>query len=129
MLVAKISLNIHTLSCNVCCGVHNAVQYKLCKTAPLKRPKIGFQDQLSLNAGQKYCRMLQAHPAMLLTFIKLPFVLKFCLFLSGRFTQVLLFSDDTITSFLDSSSVHRTSGTHTHCILSLFTHKLIICNC
>ena len=24
-----------------------------------KRPKIGFQDQLSLNAGQKYCRMLQ----------------------------------------------------------------------
>ena len=25
----------------------------------LKRPKIGFQDQLSLNAGQEYCRMLQ----------------------------------------------------------------------
>ena len=24
-----------------------------------KRPKIGFQDQLSLNAVQKYCRMLQ----------------------------------------------------------------------
>ena len=24
-----------------------------------KRPKIGFQDQLSLSAGQKYCRMLQ----------------------------------------------------------------------
>ena len=23
-----------------------------------KRPKIGFQNQLSLNAGQKYCRML-----------------------------------------------------------------------
>ena len=23
------------------------------------RPKIGFQDQLPLNAGQKYCRMLQ----------------------------------------------------------------------
>ena len=23
------------------------------------RPKIGFQDRLSLNAGQKYCRMLQ----------------------------------------------------------------------
>ena len=29
-----------------------------------KMPKTGFQAQLSLNAGQKYCRMLQ---------IKLPF--------------------------------------------------------
>ena len=24
-----------------------------------RRPKIGFQDQLSLNTDQKYCRMLQ----------------------------------------------------------------------
>ena len=24
-----------------------------------KRPKLVYQDQLSLNAGQKYCRMLQ----------------------------------------------------------------------
>ena len=23
-----------------------------------RRPKIGFQDRLALNAGQKYCRML-----------------------------------------------------------------------
>ena len=31
---------------------------KACVKRPLsKRPKIGFQDQLSLNAGQKYCRM------------------------------------------------------------------------
>ena len=37
------------------------------------RPKIGFQDQLSLNAGQKYCGMAFA---ILLTFIKLPFVIK-----------------------------------------------------
>ena len=29
------------------------------RTLP-KRPKIGFQDQLLLNAGQKYCRMLRA---------------------------------------------------------------------
>ena len=30
-----------------------------CLKQPLsKRPKIGFQDQLSLNAGRKYCRML-----------------------------------------------------------------------
>ena len=35
------------------------MQYsKTCVKRPLaKRPKIGFQDQLSLNAGQKYCRM------------------------------------------------------------------------
>ena len=42
-----------------------------------KRPKIGSQDQLSLNAGLKYCRMLQAeHSAILSTFFKLPFVIK-----------------------------------------------------
>ena len=35
------------------------------------------EDQLSLNAGHKYCRMLQEeHSAILLTFIKLPFVIK-----------------------------------------------------
>ena len=39
--------------------------------------QIGFQDQLSLNGGQKYCRMLQGeHSATLSTFIKLPFVIK-----------------------------------------------------
>ena len=38
-----------------------------------KRPKIGFQDQLSLNAGQKYC---SKHSAILLTSIKLPVVIK-----------------------------------------------------
>ena len=31
----------------------------LSKTATLHDTKIGFQYQLSLNAGQKYCRMLQ----------------------------------------------------------------------
>ena len=42
-----------------------------------KRPKVGFQDQLSLNAGLKYCRMLQGkYSAILSTFIKLPFVIK-----------------------------------------------------
>ena len=42
-----------------------------------KRTKIGFQDQLLLNAGQKYCRMLQGeHSALRLTFFKLPFVIK-----------------------------------------------------
>ena len=42
-----------------------------------KRQKIGFQDQLLLNAGRKYCRMLQVElSAILLTFIKLPIVIK-----------------------------------------------------
>ena len=40
-------------------------------------PKIGFRYRLSLNAGQKYCRMLQReHYAILSTFIKLPFSIK-----------------------------------------------------
>ena len=67
---------------------------KTCVKRPLSnRPKIDFQDRLSLNADQKYCRMPQReHSAILLTFIKLPFVLKIFVFsiLSGRFTQVLL---------------------------------------
>ena len=62
---------------------------KTCLKRPLsKRPKIGFQDLLSLNAGQR------EHSAILSTFIKLPFVIKifFCLFLSGRLIQVLLYT-------------------------------------
>ena len=62
-----------------------------------------------LDAGQKYCRMLQGeHSAILLTFIKLPFVIKilFCLFLSGRFTQVLLYLNFFIT-FTSSSFILR----------------------
>ena len=51
---------------------------KTCVKQPLsKRLKIGFQNQLLLNAGQKYCRMLQGeHSAILSAFIKLPFVIK-----------------------------------------------------
>ena len=51
---------------------------KTCVKRPLRKsPKLGFQDQLSLNAGQKYCRMLQGeHSAILSTFIKLPFIIK-----------------------------------------------------
>ena len=45
--------------------------------ATLKKTKNGFQDQLSLNVGQKHCRMLPLeHSEKLLTFIKLPFVIK-----------------------------------------------------
>ena len=50
---------------------------KTCVKKHSKRPQIGFQDQLSLNAGQKECIMPQReHSAILSTFIKLPFVIK-----------------------------------------------------
>ena len=42
-----------------------------------RKPKIGFQDRLSLNAAQKYCRMLPLeHSAILLSCIKLPIIIK-----------------------------------------------------
>ena len=45
---------------------------KTCLKRPLKK-----EYQLSLNAGQKYCRMLQGEQsAILSTFIKLPFIIK-----------------------------------------------------
>ena len=51
---------------------------KTCLKRPLKKVTIiVFEDRLTLNAGQKYCRMLQwEHFAILSTFIKLPFVVK-----------------------------------------------------
>ena len=60
---------------------HKIILYtysKTCLKRPLKKKtKLGFQDRLSLNAGQKYCRMLQReHSAIIWTFIKLPFVFK-----------------------------------------------------
>ena len=40
-------------------------------------PKFQIKSLVSLNAGQKYCRMLQGeHSAIPLTLIKLPFVIK-----------------------------------------------------
>ena len=57
---------------------------KTCLKRPLKKKaKIGFQDRLSLNAGPKYCRLLQGEQsAILSTFINLPFVIKiFVLFI------------------------------------------------
>ena len=53
------------------------VYSKTCLKRPLKKKtKIDFQDRLLLNAGQKYCRMLQdEQSAILSTFIKLPFVI------------------------------------------------------
>ena len=58
-----------------------------------KRPTIGFQDGFSLNAGQKYCRMLQEsilqyfRPSLSYLLFLRPW---FCLFLSDCLRQVLL---------------------------------------
>ena len=45
-------------------GIHQSRKKEKCSKTCLKQPfkkktKIGFQDQLSHNAGQTYCRMLQ----------------------------------------------------------------------
>ena len=69
-------------------GLHCLPKYSAtCVKLPLsKRQKIAFHDQLLLNAGQKYCRMLQReHSAILSTFIKLSFSIKtFVLSISKR---------------------------------------------
>ena len=44
---------------------------------PKEDQNLFFKIDLSLNAGQKYCKMLQwEHSAILSTFFKLPFVIK-----------------------------------------------------
>ena len=71
-----------------------------------RRPKAGFQDRLSLNVGQKYCRMLQEsilqyfRPSLSYHLSLRPL---FCLFLSGGLRQVLL------------------------CIIQLFCHCIATC--
>ena len=56
-----------------------------------RRPKVGFQGRLSLNAGQKYCRMsiLQYFRPSLSYHLSLRPL--FCLILSGCLRQVLLY--------------------------------------
>ena len=44
--------------------------------ATQKTIKNVFQDQLSLNAGQKFCRKLQGENSAILLTVKLPFVIK-----------------------------------------------------
>ena len=67
-----------------------------------RRPKIDFLDRLSLNAGQKYCRMLQWEPsAMLWTFIKLPSVIK--IFVLSIF-EWLLKTGFTVLGYIYSQS-------------------------
>ena len=71
--VLEVSLRSSASSSSILC-----VYSKTCIKQPLSNSqKIGFQDQLSINAGQKRCRMLQGeHSAILLICIKLPFVIK-----------------------------------------------------
>ena len=78
--------------CNFICICKLVAYSKTCVKQPLsKRWEIGFQDQILLNAGQKYCRML--HSAILWPSLSYQMLLRssFCLFLSGRCTQVLLY--------------------------------------
>ena len=58
--------------------MHNYIYRNTYVIRPLsKDTKLGFHDQLSLNAGQKYCRMIkEEQSAILLAFIKLPFANK-----------------------------------------------------
>ena len=68
---------------------------KTCLKPPLKKKtKIGFQYQLSLNAGQKYCRM-PSWSILRYFWPSLSYHLSlrrlFFLFLSGRLRQVLLY--------------------------------------
>ena len=78
-----------------------------------RTPKSVFQYQLSLNAGQKYCRMLKVeHSAIFSTSIKLPFSIKFVVlsfFLSGGLRQVLLYLKSLPLPFpLRPMQIHET---------------------
>ena len=71
-----------------------------------RRSKIGFQERLSLSAGQKYniecrkdCRMLPLeHSAILSTFIKLPFVIK--IFVLSIFEWLLKTGFTVLTTYM-----------------------------
>ena len=64
------SIFYHHTDTDTC--MHICIYSKTCIKRPLKK-----EGQLSLNAGEKDCRMLQwQHSAILLNFIKLPFVIK-----------------------------------------------------
>ena len=83
--------------------------------ATLKRQKNSFQDRLSLNAGQKYCRMLQIGNLQLQFFppslsYQLSLIPLFCLFLSGRFTQVLLYMTNHSARPVEASVCSNQSG-------------------
>ena len=63
--------------------------------------KIVFQNGLSLNAGQKYCRISLVHFAILLAFIKLPFSIRplFGYFLVTAMTGFTVFGNVYLLPF------------------------------
>ena len=106
-----VSQVVHLASPWIQANMERLLESKLCTVKPVlssnskRRPKNVFQKRILLNAGQKYCRMLQGeHSAIFSTFIKLPFAIKtfqalFCLLLSGRLRQVSIFSVHSFTNF------------------------------
>ena len=92
-------------------SVSNVQYSKTCvKRSLSKRPQIGFPDQLSLNAGQKYCRMLQGeHSAVLSTYIKLPLVIK--MFVLSIF-EWLFYTGFTVKVKVSISKVHLLCPKH-----------------
>ena len=87
-------------------GPYCLLYSKTCLKQPLKKmTKIGFQHWLSLNAGQKYCRMLKESILQyFLPPLRYHFSLRslFCLFLSDRIRQVLLYKRPKCISRLES---------------------------
>ena len=94
------------------------------KTATLIRDKIGFQDQLTLNAGQKYCRMLiREHFAILLPFIKLPVVIKTIVLSTFEWP---FYTDLTVHLFNERRTFNLPFGGQANNLCSLeVLHKLI----
>ena len=71
------------------------------KMATLKKTENWFSRPLSLNAGQKYSRMLQVeHSAILLTFIKVPFVIKIFVLSIFEWPFYTGFTEQTNTRFI-----------------------------
>ena len=99
-----------------------------------REPKIVFQDRLSLNAGQKYCRMLPLeHSAILLTFIKLPSVIKiFVLSAKDRFhcsSKESPFMNYRLQCIINTVSLLMNKEMHLHIVLNvkpLSTHVTFV---
>ena len=61
----------------LCLKLQIGIQKNLCKTATLKKTENWFSRPIIAKCRPKYCRMFQGeHSVILLTFIKLPFVIK-----------------------------------------------------
>ena len=103
-----------SVQCSVLYFMTN-VYSKTCLIRPLSNIQKWFQDQLSLNVGQKYCRMFQGeHSAILSTFIKLSFVIKIFVLsiLSGRLRQVLLYYSHMRRSHYAVTQLRNENCTH-----------------